>query len=348
MILFIAINLLVIMAMIFCAYTCMLPPQTYPNWSYFGMAFPVFAVLDIIFIVFWLIFKWKVAALPLLGLLVCAGAARTYFPVNIQREVPGGCIKVLSYNVMSFGKEAAQPFEDNAIVKYIIDSKADIVCIQEGTRSGYDYILSLWEKDYPYQSVQDSVYNFMFLLSKYPILKTERIMYESASNYSYAHTLLVGKDTLYVINNHFESYKLKDEDRENYKTMVKHPRNDSTEVIYSDLTTKIASANAIRGAQADSVGAYIDRLRGKHIIACGDFNDPSISYTHYRMTRYLDDAYTCSGNGPGISYNKSGMWFRIDNILMSPEMESYKAKVDNKISVSDHYPISCYLKICEK
>ena len=80
------------------------------------------------------------------------------------------------------------------------------------------------------------------------------------------------------------------------------------------------------------------------MIVCGDFNTSPISYTHRRLTEYLNDAYTRTGNGVGNSYNRSGMYFRIDNILVSPDITPYGAIVDKSIKTSDHYPIFCFIK----
>ncbi len=62
---FIAINIIVIMAMNFCAYSSYLHPTYHPNWSFLGLAFPAFLILDTCFIVFWLIFKHKLVVLPI-------------------------------------------------------------------------------------------------------------------------------------------------------------------------------------------------------------------------------------------------------------------------------------------
>ena len=131
LVLFIAVNLLVIAAMIFCAYTSCLPPQNHPQCSYFGLVFPVFLVLNILFLLFWLIVKWKWALLPLVGIGLCAGSARAYFPVNVQMEPPEGSIKVLSYNVMAFGKDKSLPWNENPIMRYLLESGADVICLQE-------------------------------------------------------------------------------------------------------------------------------------------------------------------------------------------------------------------------
>lgn len=359
MLIFIAINILVIVAMNFCAYTSWLPPQTYPNWSYFGLMFPVFLAADILFVLFWLIFKWKLAAIPLVGMLLCAWAVRTYLPFNFPFDPPEGSIKVLSYNVMAFGKDKSADIKENEIVKYVQSSGADIVCLQEATQGGYKIVMDYWKEKYPYQHVDDMTNNFHIILSKYPILSTSEIKYESTSNYSFVYELKVGDDTLVVINNHLESYKLSSDDKDVYKELVKNPEEfvtksetvgdeASAEEKYGGLTAKLAKANAIRGAQTDSVAAVVERNRGRYIVVCGDFNDPTISYTHHRLVKELDDAFTRSGNGPGISYNRSGMYFRIDNILVSPNIKAYGAKVDNQIKISDHYPISCYIKLCTK
>ena len=56
------------------------------------------------------------------------------------------------------------------------------------------------------------------------------------------------------------------------------------------------------------------------------------------------DAFVQSGNGPGISYNRNKLFYRIDHILHSQSLDAYRCAVDRSVQVSDHYPISCYLK----
>ena len=67
------------------------------------------------------------------------------------------------------------------------------------------------------------------------------------------------------------------------------------------LIRKLAEASAIRATQADSVAKTIAESKYPTTIVCGDFNDGSISYTHRILTQKLDDAFTQSGKGLGIS-----------------------------------------------
>lgn len=350
-IVFIAVNLFFIAAMNICAYTSVLPSQDYPQIAYWGLLFPVFLCVNIGFVLFWLIFKWKIVLLPLLGMLLCAPSIRTYIPLNIPQTPPAGCLKVLSYNTMSFGRDKSVPLAENQVFKYIKECDADIVCLQEAMKVYTDEASKMLKDVYPYNSLYLIADNYNACFSKYPILSSSKIDYPSDKNASYVYEILVGGDTLLVVNNHLESYRLTPEDKDDYKSIIKNyktPEQNNSEIKYLSLIGKLPPVDSIRGIQADSVAAFVERNAGRYMIVCGDFNASPISYPHYRLTRCLNDAYTRSGNGPGISYNSSGMYFRIDNILISPNMTAYGAKVDNSISASDHYPIYAYVKLERK
>lgn len=347
---FIAINLVFVVAMIFCVYSAKLPPQLYPRVSYFGLMFPFFWVANIVFVLFWLLFKWKCIVIPMVGMLLCAHAIRAYCPFNVSTTPPGDCLKVLSYNVMSFGDDKSMPWEENPIVQYLVQSDADIICLQEATNSYVEQAFASLEALYPYRHIEKDPDSYVAFLSKYPIVSSKRIDYASINNCSIAHEVAVGNDTIIVINNHLESYRLSPEDKEDYRSIIrnyKNPEENHTETKYLSLTEKLSTHDSIRGIQTDSVAKYIDGNRHRPMIVCGDFNTSPISYTHHRLTEYLNDAYTRSGNGTGFSYNRSGMYFRIDNILVSPDIEAYGAVVDRSIKTSDHYPIFCFVKLKE-
>ncbi len=256
----------------------------------------------------------------------------------------------MSYNVMNFGESIVTDSQAmaNPVVNYIINSNADIVCIQEGPVVGHPRLKERLNTIYPYiqEGLEDAHINIC--LSKHPIIDSQIIPYESNTNRSFAYKILIGKDTVLLINNHFESYHLHDEDKEEYKDLIKHPRAKDNPLHFDSLTSKLISVNKVRGLQVDKVAEYVDSVQCKYKIVCGDFNEPSISYSHRRLTRNLNDAYTRAGNGPGISFHENGMYFRIDNILVSPNITPYQSKVDNSISESDHYPIISHLFLNEK
>lgn len=346
---FIIINALVVLAMIVSAYSSFLPPQNYPNWSYLGLFFPVFLVLTILFVPFWLVVNFRYVFIPLLGLLSCYWAVRAYFPINLPCELSHPTVKVMSYNTMMFGNVSKVKWEGNPVAEYINASGADIVCLQEvgGLKDAMDKGLVRFD-DYPYCVLDSNKRDGLACLSKYPILSSKKIDYYSrGKNCSYAYEILIGIDTVLLVNNHFESYRLSAEDKQQYKDLIKNADEIDVEGNYDALTSKLVASNKIKGLQVDAVASFIDENVDiyDYVIVCGDFNDSPISYAHHRFSKHLDDAFTVAGNGLGFSYRHSGMFFRLDHILVSESVKVYDSYVDGDVDASDHQPIYCVFNL---
>lgn len=348
--LILGINAFFVGTLILSAYSPYLHPKIHSLASSLGLAFPIFLFINVCFIVFWLFVNYRFAALPLIGFLICFPQIRTYIPINASiKDIPEGSIKLLSYNVMSFGNLHKEDGK-NSILSYLVNSDADIICLQEYNTAENKKYLTQQDvrkalKAYPYQSIRQQGKGDVQLacFSKYPILSTRPVKYESNYNGSMEYVLNVNNDTIVLINNHLESNKLTKEDRGMYEDMIKEPNARKVKTGLRQLINKLAEASAIRSSQADSVAKRIAASKYPSIIACGDFNDASISYTHRILTEKLDDAFTQSGKGIGISYNQNKFFFRIDNILISPNLKAYNCTVDRSIKGSDHYPIWCYI-----
>lgn len=349
--LILAVNAFFVGTLILSAYSPYLQPKMHPLASGLGLAFPIFLAINLFFIILWVFINYRYALLPLIGLLVCIPQIRTYFPINsTTKTIPEGSIKLLSYNVMSFSNLEKKDGK-NPILSYLANSNADIICLQEYNAAVNKKYLTEQDikkalKAYPYHSThqqgkQGDVQLACF--SKFPILSSRLIKYESSYNGSMEYVLDVNKDTITLINNHLESNKLTKEDRGMYEDMIKDPNAKKVKSSLRLLIKKLAEASVIRASQVDSVAKIIIDSKYPTIIACGDFNDGSISYAHRILTQKLDDAFTQSGRGLGISYNQNKFYFRIDNILISPNLKAYNCTVDRSIKASDHYPIWCYI-----
>lgn len=326
-----------------------LSPADHPLLSVVGLTFPFFIICNLAFLLFWLIFHKRGTLIPFIGFILCYPSVRIYSPLNITGSVPGGALKVMSYNVANYGVPDIMPDSLNPVFRYIHDSGADMVCIQEGTMS--EPLVAYTGDVYPYR---DSVMKApsgtsLVLLSKYPILGKEHIEYPSAANASAAFKVLVDGDTVIVINNHFESTGLSLEERAEFRNMVKgNAGNDTIKEESKRLITKLGDANRRRAPQAEAVAGYIRRHKGKSMILCGDFNDNPISYTRRILAGELTDCYVATANGPGISYNHNAIFVRIDNIMCSGHWLPHNFKVDRSIDASDHYPIYGWLEKAAK
>ena len=345
------VNAVVAALLFFSSYSPYLNPQTYPIASCAGLFFPIFLLLNLMFLVFWLVIYRKYALLPLLTLLVCWGAVRAYIPINLPGgQVPEEAIKVLSFNTRAFGEMKPHTKEKpNEVLEYLQNSDADIICLQE-----YIYGQGLKKKDidyalraYPYKHYLplNKQWNGLGCYSRYPILSATPIKYDTNLNGSVAYRIKVGNDTLLVINNHLESNKILGSDVEAYHDMLENPDGEKLYVSTRKLLKKISDATAVRAKQADVVVETVKNAGEKNVIVCGDFNDTPVSYTHRVFQDVLKDAFIETGNGCGISYNRNRMYVRIDHLLVSEGMDVYECRVDDSVSASDHYPIWCYITL---
>lgn len=354
--LILAVNALFIFALLLTAYSPHIRPTAHPVESCMGLTFPIFLLINAGFLLFWLIIqRYRSALLPLAGFLLCYGQIRTYLPINFYtKHLPEKSFKLLSYNVMGFDG-ASKHDGKNPILTYLQESDADILCLQEFYTVESSRHLSEKEvlrtlKAYPYHRIHTvgqgpGSINKLACFSKFPILSARTLKYKSGYNGSVLYEVKIGKDTVTLINNHLESNKLTKEDKVVYQDMLKAPEKEKVKSGIRQLVGKLAEASAIRAPQADTIAREIAASPHRSIIVCGDFNDTPISYTHRVIAQRLDDAFTRSGRGLGISYNQNKFYFRIDNILTSNNLRAHNCMVDRSIKVSDHYPIGCYVEM---
>ncbi len=237
------------------------------------------------------------------------------------------------------------------MMDYLRNSDADLFCAQEsnynlGHKSTVEEAVAHWK-------YRDSVFipkscNALTLFSNYPILDRHVIHSSSPGHVCVAYNVKIEGDTVVVVNCHFVSNAINPEDKATYQKIVTISDRDSTSEDILRLGRKVNDAGLRRAKQADSLALYLEQQGDRPIIVCGDFNETPLSYVHTRLCRLLNDAYTASGNGPGISYHLNKMYFRLDNILCSSHWRSFGARVDNRQKMSDHYPIEAWLKRINK
>lgn len=329
-------------------------------FSYLGIVFGFVLLINLAYLFFWILFKkWKLALVSLVSLVLCYNPIKTFFPLNIFPEKPPkNSLKILTYNVEGFINENKIEDARHPILDYIVETDADIVCLQEylvsktgqSIRSQRDVnrILS----KYPYHSSTgleaSGKYHIYGLacFSKYPIEKTQEIVFNSSFNGAAVYIINVNGKRLAVANVHLESNSITAEDKKLYGDFFQNSDEVNLEDVTTNIRTRLGKAYRIRTNQVHKVKNELSKLCVDGTIICGDFNDTPISYVYAQMKKGLIDAFASTGFGPGITYNEDFFLFRIDNIMHSPNLKSYKAKVD-KVKYSDHYPLTTFLKIDE-
>lgn len=343
------LNLIVAALFLFSAYSDHISPETSVLPAYAGLAFPVFLALNIAFLLFWVLQGNKLFLLSVIALAIGWSSIRIYSPFHFRiSPKPGKELTLLTYNVCELGRLSSPTVErPNKILDYIRKTDADIVCLQEyafGTRAPLiteDQIRKTLSV-YPYyvfiRNTQNSYsQNGIALFSKYPIVHAEKINLGSAFNGAVLYQLEIDGRKLTLINNHLESNKFTEVDREFYDYMLKNFEVNLLGEAKNRLLVKLGKAYKLRAAQADKIAAIV-RNQGDDIIVCGDFNDTPQSYVYHTIKGNLKDAYVQTGSGPGITYYANHFWFRIDHVLYGKNLQAVKTTI-GKEKYSDHYPV---------
>lgn len=345
-------NVVTVLLMLMTGFADYVNPVSHPYLSITGLLFPFMALFNLGFLFFWLTFKWRMAFIPFAGFLLAYAPMRQYVPLNLPASPPEDAIKVISYNVELYTGHPRYESGLPAIIDYLKQEQPDIVCLQEDydekhrARARMDSLYAYSDTTY---LVRKHGINAVGIYSRFPILRKERIAYASKGNGSVAYYLLVGTDTLLVVNNHLESNHFSADDRKQYKEIIKgHAERDYARAESKKLISKLADAAAQRAPQALAVRQYIEDHRQYPVIVCGDFNDNPLSYARRIVGKGLTDCYVSTARGVGYSYNQGGFYVRIDNMMCSDDIIPYGCKIDSKIDASDHYPIVCWLKMPRK
>ena len=349
--LLLVVNVIVAAMLLLSAWGGYINPNTFGWEGSLALLFPFLVLLSFLFMAGWLVVQSRRWLVSLCALILCVFQLRTYCPINMPQPVPKGAIKVVSYNTYGLGWGLKDSVIYKQMMDYLRNSDADLFCAQEsnynlGHKSTVEEAVAHWK-------YRDSVFipkscNALTLFSNYPILDRHVIHSSSPGHVCVAYNVKIEGDTVVVVNCHFVSNAINPEDKATYQKIVTISDRDSTSEDILRLGRKVNDAGLRRAKQADSLALYLEQQGDRPIIVCGDFNETPLSYVHTRLCRLLNDAYTASGNGPGISYHLNKMYFRLDNILCSSHWRSFGARVDNRQKMSDHYPIEAWLKRINK
>lgn len=249
-------------------------------------------------------------------------------------------LKVLTYNThaMMIGESLDSKL---AMLQYINRLDADIVCLQEVLvyKSGQRLTLPMLReamRQYPYTYYDFKHYNSRrqfgnVVFSRYPLIHKQTIRYESASNISSQCDVVVGADTLRLVVNHLESFKLEDSDF-HIDSLT------SGNFKESSLNRKLTKTSQLRRKQVQQVRSAI-RQSPYPAIAVGDFNAVPLSLVYWTMNLGMRDCFAETSIGRyGATYQRKGIGIRIDYIFCSRELVPLACRTEKK-HYSDHYPV---------
>jgi len=280
-----------------------------------------------------------------------------------------GHIRVMTWNVRRFtpwNKDFFDPRKNNLgdIVEEVRAFNPDILCFQEfytGSAArrrnlelfrdslGYPYVAYDGKKEHSERSNSGAI-----IFSRYPIARAyayhlPQEISSGAESPSGA-DIVIGRDTLRVINFHMQSYGFLNRD---YLDLYRIRNQDEGGLQASrNIFHKMRYAFSKRGQQADLIRKEIDRSPYK-VVACGDMNDVPNSYAYGTVRKDLKDAFLEKGSGLGKSFISGRSRFltwlptlRIDYIFTDPAIRVSQFRMVTR-KLSDHRGLITDLELPE-
>ncbi|AKQ44974.1 hypothetical protein TH63_03960 [Rufibacter radiotolerans] len=321
--------------------------------SLVALTFPVLLLLNLLFILYWLLVKSRAVFISLFALLVGFNNLQAQIQLNLfPSEVPTNAqqLRVLSFNARLFDLYAwtGNPRTRDKIFKMVQDESPDIICFQEfytSSRSGrnnLDTLLRLQKATNQHVAYTETLRKTdhwgIATFSSFPVVRRGNILFnEKTNNLCIFTDLKIGPDTVRVYNVHFQSNRFKREDYEFLGNPNAKPSNDEKLMASRNIIRRLQVGATKRAYQVKVVADHIENSPYP-VIVCGDFNDPPASFTYNKISKGLKDAFVESGWGLGNTFNGLFSILRIDYLLHDARMvgTGYRTIRQN---LSDHYPI---------
>ena len=304
------------------------PPKTFSLISVLSLTVPLLMVLNIIFVVYWLLKLKKQLILSLLVLVVGYNHVLSFYKFSSEpTTITDDTFTIMSYNVRLFNvydwiDDKTIPIK---IQKLIADESPNIVCFQE-----YDSSADLEFTFYPYKhqtNASASKKSELAILSTYKILESGFINFPNSANSAIYADILIKSDTLRVYNVHLQSSGI--DANVNVETLDTEQSN--------KLLKRIGITFKAQQSQAALVANHVSKSPFK-VLMCGDFNNTVYSYVYRILKGDLSDTFETSGTGFGSTFDFKYFPVRIDFILAD---QSFKVGTFKNYTVpySDHFPI---------
>lgn len=302
-----------------------IPPKHFAFLSVLSLAVPFLILINILFVLYWLLKFRRQLWLSIFVLLMGYGYMSTF----IQWSSPSNSGAAESFSVMSYNVRLFNRYnwiDDDSIAKsivsFITNDPPSVLCLQEyETHPNIDFE----SYRYSYNSGQSSSKSGLAIFSNYKMINSGTINFPDSSNNAIFTDLIIEKDTVRVYNLHLQSARIDP----NFSDFNSEKSN--------RLFRRMSSTFKAQNLQVDLVLDHQSKSNYKSII-CGDFNNTAFSYIYRVLSENMIDSFEIAGSGFGRTYDFTYFPFRIDYILVDPGFKVVSFE-NYDIKLSDHYPI---------
>lgn len=362
--LFFFFNLLAALALLLGYVAPYLRPSSFWPIAFFGLALPYLYLINLLFLIVWVILGNIRFLLPLIFLILGYKILPRFLQLRVSAPVEDSeSIKLMSFNVRVFDLYmwSKERTTRNQIFDFLNEEQPDILCLQEFYHAdkhdpNYEFktldtlVKFLEAKNYHFHPTnpqkdpnkKNQFHYGLITFSKYPIVGKGVVPFNRKDDNACIYTdIQIGTKVYRVFNAHLASIKLNKHD---YKAIQKINQNEYSNDFGDErlLVNKLKAGFERREPQADAIRKSIDESPYP-VIVCGDFNDTPASYAYEEISEGLEDAFRVSGSGLDQTYIGDFPSFRIDYLFYDGSALNSKHYQTHPEKLSDHHPISVEL-----
>jgi endonuclease/exonuclease/phosphatase family metal-dependent hydrolase len=298
-------------------------PKTIPLFAILSLFVPILLLINLAFVIYWLIKLKKQLILSAIILLIGWFVITPYYKLSKKNTSLNTDLKVMSYNVRTFNHWdwLDEKDIDKKIISFIKYNDPDILTIQENM-SLPKYVL-----DFPYKFIEKKYARGRFgmaIYSKFPIIKRGSLKLKNTANNIIFADIVRKKDTIRVYNLHLQSLSISP-DKENFGQ-------ENSEKLIKTLKDRFKQ----QAEQTELFLAHEKHWKGKKLV-CGDFNNTPYSWVYNQISKNKKDAFIEAGKGFGKTF-KYVLPMRIDFIFTDESASINQFNIFTE-KYSDHYPI---------
>ena len=308
-----------------------LAPKLFPFLSVLTLILPTLLILNLVFVVYWLLQLKKQALLSIIVFLIGYTFFTKFYKFSAKNEEPiESDFTVLSYNVRLFNLFKWIPNENvpENIKRFIEEQNPDIICFQEYSKSA-EYELD----DYKFRHIimhGKKIKTGQAIFSKYRIIDEGEIALPNSDNNVVYADIVKHNDTIRVYSIHLQSVNISPDINEIDESKSKR------------IFNRLSEAFKEQQLQSELIQSHMNDFKG-HKIICGDMNNTAFSYVYKNIVGDMNDAFVEAGKGFGQTYNYKYYPARIDYILVDNVFEVKEFKTFKEFKNSDHFPIMARL-----
>ncbi len=330
--------------LLFAAYGGRVDPNIWTLPALATLALPAVALVALVILLLLAAFRqWRSAVVLLGAFLLAWPTLRLITPFIFFHSSPDKDkhqLTVMTMNVEQFNWQDGDS-KPSKTMRYILDTDADIVVIQEGLvyfpfekqAKLKPMLAELYEK-YPYRKKH---FYDVGILSKYPFTEVESpVLAQDTLNYFIkAWDVDAPGGNLRVVSMHLSSLRMNQNDNRIIESMGKPSgRKQRAKSVLKKLT------GGFRGhvRQSQAVRQLLDDS-GTDVLVMGDMNETPGSFAYRTICGDdLRDAWADAGFGPTYTFHTNHLYVKIDHILYRGDMKVLSCRRDKK-GESDHYPM---------